>query len=76
MKNKQLIAFTIGIVIFFMPLMAVFNQQELSVQDIVKKADDNIRGKTSLADITIKIIRPTWSREMNLKAWAKGRIIL
>ena len=31
-----------------------------------------MRGKTSQADITIKIIRPTWSREMNMKAWSKG----
>ena len=31
-----------------------------------------MRGKTSKADITIKIIRPTWSREMNMKAWSKG----
>lgn len=47
-------------------------QQDLSAKDIVKKADDNMRGKTSLADITIKIIRPGWSREMNMKAWSQG----
>ncbi len=52
--------------------MTIFSQQNLSAKDIVKKADDNMRGKTSQAAITIKIIRPTWSREMNMKAWSKG----
>lgn len=47
-------------------------QQDLTAKDIVKKADDNMRGKTSQANITIKIIRPTWSREMTMKAWSKG----
>ena len=72
MKNGQFFKFTIGIIFFIMPLTTVFSQQELSAKAIVKKADDNMRGKTSLADITIKIIRPSWSREMNMKAWSKG----
>lgn len=72
MKNIPYIKFTIGIVILMMPLMAIFGQQALSAKDIVKKADDNMRGKTSQAAITIKINRPTWSREMNMKAWSKG----
>lgn len=55
-----------------MSVIIAFGQQDLSATDIVKKADDNMRGKTSQADITIKIIRPTWSREMTMKAWSKG----
>jgi len=46
--------------------------QDLTAKEIVKIADDNMRGKTSQANITIKIIRPTWSREMNLRTWSKG----
>tara|TARA_R110000765_G_scaffold424385_1_gene535087 strand:+ start:333 stop:1079 length:747 start_codon:yes stop_codon:yes gene_type:complete len=63
---------TIGIIIFIMPLITAFSQQNLSAKEIVERADDNMRGKTSEAVITIKIIRPTWSREMNMKAWSKG----
>jgi len=55
-----------------MALMSMQLQQDLSAKDIVKEADENMRGKTSLADITIIIIRPSWSREMNMKAWSKG----
>ena len=72
MTKKQFLQFIIGVVVCTMPLNSMYSQQDLSAKDIVKKADDNMRGETSNADITIKIIRPSWSREMNMKAWSKG----
>jgi len=39
---------------------------------IVKRADDNMRGKTSQAEMIIKTTRPTWTREMVVKTWMKG----
>tara|TARA_R110001583_G_scaffold159486_1_gene311326 strand:- start:5086 stop:5856 length:771 start_codon:yes stop_codon:yes gene_type:complete len=72
MNKKKLVQFIMGIAICTIPLNLIYSQQDLSAKDIVEKADDNMRGKTSKADITIKIIRPTWSREMNMKAWSKG----
>ncbi|QYA26457.1 outer membrane lipoprotein-sorting protein [Gramella sp. MT6] len=72
MKTSEILKLLLGIMIFIVPIMTVSGQQELSAKDIVKKADENMRGKTSQTDITIKIIRPTWSREMQMKAWSKG----
>lgn len=72
MKTSKIIKFTTGILIFMMPLITVSAQQDLSAKDIVEKADDNMHGETSKADISISIIRPTWSREMHMKAWSKG----
>ena len=72
MKKARLLKFIAGTIVFIAPLLAMQLQQDLTAKDIVKKADDNMRGNTSQADITIKIIRPTWSREMNMKAWTKG----
>jgi outer membrane lipoprotein-sorting protein len=46
-----------------------------SAQDalsIVKKADEKMRGSSSLVEMTINIIRPAWKRSMELKAWTKG----
>ena len=40
--------------------------------DIVKKSEDNARGFSSIANITIKTVRPKWSRSMSAKAWIKG----
>ena len=72
MKNPQFLKFTLSIIIAIMSLNPILSQQSLTAKDIVKKADENMRGKTSEAQITIKIIRPIWSREMNMKAWSKG----
>lgn len=41
-------------------------------KEIVKKSDEKMRGETSQVDMTIKTVRPTWSREMNIHAWMKG----
>ena len=46
--------------------------QTLSATEIVTRADNNLRGKTSYSEITMTIIRPTWTREIGLKAWSKG----
>jgi hypothetical protein len=40
-------------------------------KDVIKKADEKMRGKTSQSEMTIQIIRPTWTREMKMKAWTK-----
>lgn len=47
----------------------------LAAQDaleIVKRADEKMRGKTSQAEMIIRTTRPTWSREMAVKTWLKG----
>ena len=46
-----------------------------SAQDaraIVKRAEERARGNTSVASLTIQIVRPAWKREMGLKTWTKG----
>jgi len=40
--------------------------------EIVKKADEKMQGLSNYTVITIKIIRPTWEREMKMRAWSKG----
>jgi len=40
--------------------------------DIVKKADEKMRGSTSQAELIIKTIRPSWTRSMDVKVWMKG----
>ena len=72
MKKFQFFKFALSFIIAILSLNPLLGQENLSARDIIKKADENMRGKTSEAQITIKIIRPTWSREMNMKAWSKG----
>lgn len=41
-------------------------------KSIVQKADEKLRGTTSQVELTIKTIRPSWTRSMDVKAWMKG----
>jgi outer membrane lipoprotein-sorting protein len=52
--------------------LTVSNLLAQSAYEIVKLADEKMRGKTSQATMIIKTIRPKWSREMTLKSWIKG----
>lgn len=45
---------------------------QITARDVVKKATDNMRGETSHAELTIRTVRPSWSREMKVKTWSKG----
>ena len=41
--------------------------------DIVKRADDKMRGeKSSISEMTMRIVRPTWERTISFKSWTKG----
>lgn len=41
--------------------------------DIIRKAEEKMRGKTSAyMEMTIEIIRPKWTRSMSLKSWSQG----
>ena len=41
-------------------------------REIVKRADEKAKGKTSASTITIQTLRPNWTREMTVKSWTKG----
>ena len=55
-------------ILFLLPCL--LNAQNAT--EIIRKADEKARGKTSTASITIQIVRPNWTREMKVKAWTKG----
>jgi len=40
--------------------------------DIVKKSNDNVLGKTSQSTSKMTIVRPDWTREVEMKTWSKG----
>jgi len=46
-------------------------QTETAIE-IVKKSDEKFRGKTSRGKMSMKIIRPSWSRTITMKNWSKG----
>jgi outer membrane lipoprotein-sorting protein len=42
------------------------------VREIVKRSDEILRGTSLQADMTFKIVRPKYTREMTAKVWTKG----
>lgn len=46
--------------------------QTPSASDIIKKSEDHMRGKTLQGQMAVKTVRPTYTREMEMKIWAKG----
>ena len=43
-----------------------------TAEEIIRKADEKARGLSSYAVIQIDIIRPNWTRSMEMKSWSKG----
>lgn len=52
--------------------LTAFVSHAQTAREIVQKADEKMRGTTSQAEITIKTVRPSWSREMTVRTWMKG----
>jgi outer membrane lipoprotein-sorting protein len=52
--------------------LAIVNCFAQSAMEIVRKADEKMRGNTSQGELIIKTVRPTWSRETVVKTWMKG----
>ena len=42
------------------------------VTDIVRKADEKFRGASSQGEMTMTIVRPSWSRTVSMKSWSLG----
>ncbi len=47
-------------------------QSETDPLVIIKKANDKLQGGSSKAEMKMTIVRPSWTREMRMKAWSKG----
>ncbi|HTL81715.1 MAG TPA: outer membrane lipoprotein-sorting protein [Bacteroidia bacterium] len=47
-------------------------QSTLTAKEIIEKAENRVRGKTSVSEVEIQIVRPTWTRTMKTKAWTQG----
>jgi len=45
--------------------------QDLTAKEIIRLADNQRRGDTGSATMTISIVRPAWSRDMTVKTWSK-----
>ncbi len=58
--------------IFLFLFVFIMNSIAQDATEIVRIADEKMQGLSNYTVMTIKIIRPTWEREMKMRAWSKG----
>src|SRR6056297_4051238 len=46
--------------------------QAQSAEEIIQTMEDEMRGESSYAEMTMTIDRPRYTREISMKAWALG----
>lgn len=46
--------------------------QTTDIREIVKKADEKLRGTSSIGEVTMTIQRPSWERTLSMKNWTLG----
>ncbi len=62
MKNRCIV---VSAILFTVSMAAAQDAKE-----IVSKANELIRAKSSYSEISMSIIKPTWSRDMKMKVWS------
>ncbi|CAN5399030.1 outer membrane lipoprotein-sorting protein [soil metagenome] len=70
-KSRKIIPVFSSVVIILM-ICSAFRIDLTDATEIVRKADERVKGKTSYSELTIQVIRPSWQREMGVKTWTKG----
>ena len=71
-------AIVIVIILIFMAIVTVIIcsasvlQPQLDLKEIVNKAENRLRGKSSEATTAITIVRPKYTRDMAIKTWTQS----
>lgn len=69
MNRKVMVGLVIVMAAVF---FAGFRSSDPTAKEIVAKADQKMRGETSMGEMKMTIVRPTWQREVQMKSWSKG----
>jgi len=60
------------LIYFFFCILLTIPTFAQNAKEIIEKSDNNVRGKSSIAEIKISVVRPKWSKDMIIKSWTKG----
>ena len=61
------------LLIFFMVFLIPVKAQQLTAKEVMIKADNLQRGKSSKSEMKMAVIRPKWTRTITMKSWSLGR---
>ena len=69
---KKYLLSSIGFAILILVLNIPAKAQDITAKEVIDKANELMRGKSSQGVMTMKIIRPKWERTLSFKTWSKG----
>lgn len=75
MKSMNKLISTFLLLCFFFIAFSIDTFAQANETDpikIIKKANEKLQGSSSRAELKMTIVRPSWTREMKMKAWSKG----
>jgi outer membrane lipoprotein-sorting protein len=59
-------------VLLLLALVVGITAAAQDAKEIIVTSNNKLRGNTSYSEMSLKIVRPSWTREMKMKNWAKG----
>jgi hypothetical protein len=72
-RHRSIVAHILPILLLPAWMGAAHAQNAPDVQEIVKRADYKMRGATNYCELKMTVLRPGWSRSIEMKSWSKGR---
>lgn len=60
------------VILFLISTVTQLNAQDLSARDIVEKSNNLFLGRSSISTMTMRVIRPEWSRTFTMQTWSLG----
>lgn len=70
-KNKCVVGWCIFLSLALLPAVPK-TQTTLTAVEVIQRADTKARGETGKGEMRMTIVRPKWSREIQMKTWSKG----
>ena len=64
-------------ILFLLPALLcgfawTFSIENPDAKEIIRRAEDKLRGTSSEASMSMTIVRPKWERTLDFKTWSKG----
>lgn len=63
----------IALILLIAPTVLKSQDSDPSALALIKKIDNKARGETSQNSASMTIVRPSWTRTIEMKSWSKGR---
>lgn len=61
-----------SIVYSFILVLAWGSLSAQNATEIIRTADQKLRGESTFSELKMTIVRPDWTREVTMKSWSKG----